>query len=137
MSYSLEAAPPADAPAPARNPFEIKSLGADGEPDGEGAAADLLFSQQKPLKSSEIPKSTESRGLQQQMASSSGWSFNSMRWITPSPTGGPATCRWTRSKIECRAGLEKAVRAERLKNCSKCSMEAAFRQVLSRWSSES
>jgi len=66
--------PAANVPA-TKHTFELTSLGSDGAPGGDAAAADLLLTQQEPLKASEIPKAGESQGLQQQMASALGLVF--------------------------------------------------------------
>lgn len=55
--------------------IEITSLGADGQPGGQAAAADIRFSDMPPIKPSEVPKPNEGRGLQQQMASALGLVF--------------------------------------------------------------
>lgn len=68
-----------DAPARPRESLEIVSLGADGQPGGEGVNADLRFSDQPALKASEIPKSAagsgKGKGLQQELADSLGLEF--------------------------------------------------------------
>jgi len=53
--------------------FDIVSLGADGKAGGEGAAADLRFSDQKPLTKDELKSSGE--GIQIQLANAMGLEF--------------------------------------------------------------
>ena len=70
-------AKPDDAPAPkpaTRTIIEITSLGSDNAPGGQGAAADLKLSDQKPIKQAEIPR-VETKGLQSQMAEGLGLVF--------------------------------------------------------------
>lgn len=55
-----------------RVPTDFVSLGADGEPGGEGAAADLFFSSQKPLTREERG---EGEGIQKQLADAFGLVF--------------------------------------------------------------
>ncbi|MBX3403728.1 MAG: type II secretion system protein GspG [Phycisphaeraceae bacterium] len=54
--------------------FDLVSLGADGQAGGEGAAADLLLSQQKSITADEIPNKSEG-GIQQQLAGALGLVF--------------------------------------------------------------
>lgn len=54
------------------SPIEIWSLGADGQPGGEAAAADLALSDQSPLKEGELE---EERGIQRQLADALGLVF--------------------------------------------------------------
>lgn len=49
-----------------KNRFDVVSLGSDGAEGGEGAAADLKFSQQKPLRRSEVEETGE--GIQAKLA---------------------------------------------------------------------
>ncbi|MBX3409245.1 MAG: type II secretion system protein GspG [Phycisphaeraceae bacterium] len=60
-------------PAPSGRGVEIVSLGADGEPGGEGAAADIRFSEQKPLTREERQGGGE--GIQAQLAEALGLKF--------------------------------------------------------------
>jgi hypothetical protein len=53
--------------------FDIVSLGADGKEGGDGAAADIKFSDQKPLTGEELKSSGE--GIQVQMANALGLEF--------------------------------------------------------------
>lgn len=53
--------------------FDIVSLGADGEPGGEEAAADLKYSQQKPLKKAEVGEGDD--GIQAKLAKALGLVF--------------------------------------------------------------
>lgn len=53
--------------------FELVSLGDDGLPGGDGAAADLLFSKQKPLTDSEIE--SVGQGIQLKLAQALGLEF--------------------------------------------------------------
>jgi hypothetical protein len=59
--------------------LQITSLGADGQPGGEGPNADLRLSDQPALKPSEIPRSAggsaKGKGLQQELAGSLGLEF--------------------------------------------------------------
>lgn len=69
----LRLQPPA---APEGEPrLEITSLGADGAPGGDNAAADIRLSDLPPLKPSEIPRPGQNRSLQQNLASALGLSF--------------------------------------------------------------
>ena len=54
--------------------FDLHSLGADGKQGGEGVAADLLLSEQKPITDAEIPDQSEG-GIQQQLAGALGLVF--------------------------------------------------------------
>jgi hypothetical protein len=54
--------------------FELFSLGADGKTGGEGIAADIRLSDQKPISDSEIPDQSEG-GIQQQLAGALGLVF--------------------------------------------------------------
>ena len=54
--------------------FDLISLGADGQPGGEGVAADLSLSAQKPIADAEIPDQAEG-GIQQQLARALGLVF--------------------------------------------------------------
>lgn len=54
--------------------FDLISLGSDGKAGGEGAAADLKLSDQKPIAESEIPNQSEG-GIQQQLAGALGLVF--------------------------------------------------------------
>ncbi len=58
----------ADAPST----FDVQSLGSDGKPGGEGSAADVKFSQQKPLSDGERGRGAN---LQQQLANAFGLVF--------------------------------------------------------------
>lgn len=64
--------PSAAAPSAARK-FDLVSLGSDGRSGGEGDAADLKFSDQKPLTKSEL--GDRSDGIQSQLAKSMGLVF--------------------------------------------------------------
>lgn len=59
--------------APDGASFDLMSRGSDNAPGGEGAAADLKLSQQKPLTASEIGEKRE--GIQTQLASALGLEF--------------------------------------------------------------
>lgn len=54
--------------------FDIVSLGADGQPGGDGPAADLKLSDQRPIRDNEIPSRSEG-GIQQQLAGALGLVF--------------------------------------------------------------
>lgn len=54
--------------------FDLVSLGADGNAGGEGAAADIRLSDQKPIGEGEIPDQSEG-GIQQQLAGALGLVF--------------------------------------------------------------
>lgn len=54
--------------------FDIVSLGADGQPGGENAAADIRLSDQRPIRDDEIPSRSEG-GIQQQLAGALGLVF--------------------------------------------------------------
>ncbi len=70
-----DAKPDAEPAKPtARTTIEIMSLGSDNAPGGDGAAADLKLSDQKPIKQAEIPR-VETKGLQSQMAEGLGLVF--------------------------------------------------------------
>lgn len=75
--YSLQ---PDTAPATSsentspKNRFEITSLGEDKAPGGEGAAADILHSAQKPISTRDIPKEGE-QGIQADLAQALGLVF--------------------------------------------------------------
>jgi len=56
-----------------KNRFDVVSLGADGQEGGEGAAADLKFSDQKPLRRSEVEEGGD--GLQAKLAQAMGLVF--------------------------------------------------------------
>ncbi|MEX2218710.1 MAG: hypothetical protein WD749_08110 [Phycisphaerales bacterium] len=87
IGYDVRAATPAPGssqppisdggPAPAGKPgaptFDVLSLGADAKAGGEGAASDLRFSDQKPLKKPE--KGDRSGGIQQELADATGLVF--------------------------------------------------------------
>lgn len=57
-----------------REYVEITSLGADGQPGGEGVNADLKLTDQKPIRNAELPR-VETKGLQSQMAEGLGLVF--------------------------------------------------------------
>lgn len=61
------------AETPDARPFEIVSFGADGEPGGEGEAADLRFSDAKPLTRAE--RGQGGPGIQQKLADALGLEF--------------------------------------------------------------
>lgn len=63
---------PPEHPGRRRVPTDFVSLGADGEPGGEGAAADLFYSSQKPLTQEERG---EGEGIQKQLADAFGLVF--------------------------------------------------------------
>lgn len=54
--------------------FDIVSLGADGQPGGEDAAADIRLSEQRPIREDEIPSRSDG-GIQQQLAGAMGLVF--------------------------------------------------------------
>ncbi|MBY0311049.1 MAG: type II secretion system protein GspG [Phycisphaerales bacterium] len=73
--------PAADEPAATRKPapkpwgkLEVISLGADGEPGGEGPAADIKLSEQKPIRPKDLPDPKE-KGIQSDLASALGLVF--------------------------------------------------------------
>lgn len=70
--YSLRVADAADEAVEAG--FDLISLGADGQPGGEGIAADIRLSDQKPISDAEIPDQSEG-GIQQQLAGALGLVF--------------------------------------------------------------
>lgn len=80
VTYEPKAVPePASDPKPDASmskgpaPYDLVSLGADGEPGGEGAATDLRFSSQPPLSAAE--RGDRSEGIQQQLADALGLKF--------------------------------------------------------------
>lgn len=71
----------ADAPAASKRPatkpwgeLEIISMGADGKPGGEGPAADILLSAQKPVRAKDLPDPND-KGLQHDLAAALGLVF--------------------------------------------------------------
>jgi len=65
--------PPGDESEPGAPGFDLVSAGADGAPGGEGDAADLRFSDQKPLSKSEVDSKQD--GIQTRMADALGLEF--------------------------------------------------------------
>lgn len=69
--YTVKHPGPADPAAP-DDTFDITSLGADGKPGGDGPDHDISFSQQPPLKPSDVE---QAEGIQTQMAKALGLVF--------------------------------------------------------------
>jgi hypothetical protein len=61
-------------PVMVRDHIEITSLGADGKPGGEGVNEDLLLSDQRPIKASEVPRQ-DTKGIQSDLAEAFGLVF--------------------------------------------------------------
>jgi hypothetical protein len=95
------AAPQTDGEKPSPG-FDVVSLGSDGEPGGEGAAADLRFSDQKPLSKPETGDRSE--GIQQKLADALGLVFQLSAMNNNAPN-------WRNSDLsvdQVQARLEKA-----------------------------
>jgi hypothetical protein len=90
--------------APNGRSVEILSLGADGEPGGEGAAADIRFSEQKPLSREERQGGGE--GIQAQLAEALGLKFQlaAMEYTKPHWRNSDMTV----DQIQARLGEENA-----------------------------
>lgn len=73
LVYTLAEPEPAQGQANETPRFDVVSLGADGKPGGNGAAADIKYSDQKPLSKPE--KGDRSEGIQQKLADALGLVF--------------------------------------------------------------